>query len=39
LRRPSLEIMNFWLDVGTESSDTTDSERSVIVAEERKEKV
>lgn len=39
LRRPSLEIMNFWLDVGTESSDATDSERSVIVAEEGKEKV
>ena len=39
LRRPSLEIMNFWFEVGTERSDATDSERSVIVAEKGKEKV
>ena len=39
LRRPSLEIMNFWFESGTESSDATDSERSAIVAEEGKEKV
>lgn len=39
LRRPSLEIMNFWFEIGTESSDATDSERFVIVAEEGKEKV
>ena len=39
LRRPSLEIMNFWLEMGTESSDATEEERSVIVAYEGKEKV
>lgn len=39
LRRPILEIMNFWFEVGTESSDATDSERSAIVAKEGKEKV
>ena len=38
-RRPSLEIMNFWLEGGMEISSATASERSAIVASEGKEKV
>lgn len=39
LSRPSLEIMSFWLEGGTERESAISSERSDIVASEGKEKV
>ena len=39
LRRPSFEIMSFWLDIGTERVDSIVSDRSVTVAEGGKERV
>ena len=38
-RRPSLEIMSFWLEVGTERLLSIDSDRSLIVAEGGKDSV
>lgn len=39
LRRPSLEIMSFWLEGGTESSESMDSEKSKRVASRGREMV